>query len=331
VTFRTRAKTIALLAISAVSAVSARSGAPKAVVPVARFEFGEVLSGAVVECDFIVKNEGGAPLVIQRVAMTAPLVVTRMSREVAPGAEGTIHFRLDTANLAGTFRGVIVVFLNDPALPEASLAFEGTVVPAIEVSPLPGFFVAGLRGRGGQKAIEIVNHESEPLQLEKVEHLTERFTTQLETLEPGRRYRLTLHLRPDGPGGKSTGTILLRTSSKTQPHVQVAANTYLYERVHTFPDVADFGTLRTGEVGGAAVTLMVYQEGGSDFEVKVSTDLPALRVRYERGPRGDRYQATITLQQDMVHPGPFTGTVTIETNDPGFKTLSVPVQGTVVP
>ena len=215
-TFRTRAKTIALLAISAVSAVSARSGAPKAVVPVARFEFGEVLSGAVVECDFIVKNEGGAPLVIQRVAMTAPLVVTRMSREVAPGAEGTIHFRLDTANLAGTFRGVIVVFLNDPALPEASLAFEGTVVPAIEVSPLPGFFVAGLRGRGGQKAIEIVNHESEPLQLEKVEHLTERFTTQLETLEPGRRYRLTLHLRPDGPGGKSTGTILLRTSSKTQ-------------------------------------------------------------------------------------------------------------------
>src|SRR6516165_3323960 len=49
--------------------------------------------------DFIVKNEGGAPLVIQRVAMTAPLVVTRMSREVAPGAEGTIHFRLDTANL----------------------------------------------------------------------------------------------------------------------------------------------------------------------------------------------------------------------------------------
>src|SRR5262249_50730959 len=144
-------------------------------------------------------------------------------------------------------------------------------------------------------------------------------------------YRLTLHLKPDGPGGKSTGTILLRTSSKTQPQVKVAANTYLYERVRTFPDVADFGTLRLGEVGEATVTLMVYQEGGSDFEVKVSTDLPALRVRCERGPRGARYQATINLQQDMAHPGPFTGTVTIETNDPGFKTLNVPVQGTVVP
>jgi len=58
-------------------------------------------------------------------------------------------------------------------------------VPAVELSPRPAFYVAGLRGRGGQAAIEIVNHESEPLQIERIENPTERFTTQLETLEPG--------------------------------------------------------------------------------------------------------------------------------------------------
>jgi len=137
------------------------------------------------EHDFVVSNEGSAPLVIQKVAMTTPLLVTRETHEVAPGTEGTIHFKLDTANLAGKFQGAIVVFLNDPALPQAPLAFEGTIVPAVELSPRPAFYVAGLRGRGGQAAIEIVNHESEPLQIERIENPTERFTTQLETLEPG--------------------------------------------------------------------------------------------------------------------------------------------------
>jgi len=160
---------------------------------------------------------------------------------LAPGTEGTIHFKLDTVNLAGKFQGAIVVFLNDPALPQAPLAFEGTIVPAVELSPRPAFYVAGLRGRGGQAAIEIVNHESEPLQIERIENPTERFTTQLETLEPGQHYRLTLNLKPDN--------ILIATSSKRAPTLKVAANTYLFERVRTFLDVVDFGTVRANDPG----------------------------------------------------------------------------------
>ena len=214
---------------------------------------------------------------------------------MAPGTEGTIHFKLDTANLAGKFQGAIVVFLNDPALPQAPLAFEGTIVPAVELSPTPAFYVAGLRGRGGQAAIEIVNHESEPLQIERIENPTERFTTQLETLEPGQHYRLTLNLKPDGPGGRSTDNILIATSSKRAPTLKVAANTYLFERVRTFLDVVDFGTVRANDPGRTPQTLMIYQADGSDFQVKVSTDAPALLLKSERGPKGDRYQVTVSL------------------------------------
>jgi hypothetical protein len=121
------------------------------------------------------------------------------------------------------------------------------------------FFVAGSRGWGGQAAIEVANHESEPLRIEKVEHPTERFATQLETLEPGQRYRLTLNLKPDGPGGRSTDTILLQTSSKKLPELKVDANTYLFERVRTFPDGVDFGTVRAGDADIAPQTLMIYQ------------------------------------------------------------------------
>lgn len=325
------ARVIVLLASSSLIALGAASEESKAVFPEARFEFGEVMSGAVVEHDFVVRNEGSAPLAIQKVSMTTPLLVTRMTHEVAPGAEGTIHFKLDTANLVGKFQGAILVYLNDPDSPQAVLAFEGKVVPAIELSPIGAFFVAGLRGRGSRAAIEIVNHESEPLRIERVEHPPERFTTQLETLDPGQRYRLTLNLRPNGPAGRATNTILIGTSSKRMPVLKVDANTYLYEKVRTFPDVVDFGTLRASDADrAAALTLMIYQEGGSDFQAKLSSDVPALRLKCERGPNGDRYQATVSLIGDNLSVGAITGSIFIQTNDPQFPKFRIPVSGWIL-
>lgn len=304
---------------------------PKAFFPEEGFDFGRVLSGTAVEHDFIVRNTGSLPLLIQKVTMTTPLLATEMPAEVAPGAEGRIRFKLKTTNLSGNFDGAIVVFLNDATLPQASLSFTGDIVPPIELSPAPAFFVAGQRGHGGRAAIEIVNHESEPLEIEKIEHPTERFTTELETLERGQRYRLTLTLKPDGPGEKAADAILITTSSKKMPVLKVDANTYLYERVHTFPDVIDLGTLRVGGSNGMALTLMIYQEGGVDFQLKLSTDVSALSLKWERGPKGDRYQAKIGLITEKIRVGTINGSIFIDTNDPEFPRITLPVYGRVEP
>jgi len=306
------------------------SKGPKAVFSEARFEFGEALSGAAIEHDFVLHNQGSAPMLIQKVSMTTPLLVTQMPHEVAPGAEGRIHFKLETANLEGEFEGAILVFLNDPALPQASLTFSGRVVPAIQLSPMPAFFVAGQRGRGNRAAIEIVNHEPEPLRIEKVEHPTERYTTELQTLKRGQRYRLTLTLNPNGPGGKTTDPMRVRTARKRLPVPNVDATRYLYERVHTFPDVVDFGTWRAAEAGGAAMTLMIHQEGGSGFRVQLSSDVPGLSLKWERGPKGDRYQAEISLIFEKTRVGPISGSIFIDTNDREFPRVVVPVSGQIV-
>jgi hypothetical protein len=129
----------------------------------------------------------------------------------------------------------------------------------------------GLRGRANQSSIEIINHAPERLRIEKVEHPADRFTTALEAVEPGQRYRLTLALKPDGPGGRSTETILLTTSSKTLPLLNLPANTYLHERVYTFPEAIDLGAIpiaairrNPGVLEQMAHTLMIYQVGGSE-------------------------------------------------------------------
>jgi hypothetical protein len=100
-------------------------------------------------------------------------------------ALGAAHTTPTSADVNGRFEGTILVSLSDPAQPQARLSFSGHVIPAIELLPRPAFFVAGQRGQGNRGSIEIVNHESFPLTVEKVEHPAGRFTTNLETLERG--------------------------------------------------------------------------------------------------------------------------------------------------
>jgi hypothetical protein len=301
-----------------------------AVVPETLFDFGEIMAGTKVENDFVIKNPGATPIVIRNVSMTPPLVVTRMPSALAAGAEGTIHIALDSTTLAGRFEGALWVVLDRPGSP-AMLTVAGRITPSIELSPMRAFFVAGRRGLGGRGAIEIINHEPVPLILNQIEHSRERFTTEVETLDPGQRYRLTLTLKPDGPSGRAIDTIRIGTSSKIMPRLIVGANTYLYDRVHTSPEVLDFGTVRAADAGREELTLMVYREGGSDFRVKLSTDAPGVALKYERGPNGDRYQATISLMEERVQPGPLEGMISIETNDSEFGRLAVPIRGVILP
>lgn len=327
------------LFVCALSSISVAAGAeaPKAVFRETRFDFGRAMYGSVVEHDFRVKNEGSSTLKIEKASMTPPLLVTRMPRELAPGGEGLIHFKLDTAALGGPFKGQITIFLNDPDLREAGLSFEGVVIPPVEVSPLPAFFVSSLRGKEASSSVEIINHEPQLLRIAKIEHRTERFTTVLETLQPGQRYKLTLILKPDGPSGRKTEPITVETSSEAQPTLEITANTFLHERVYTFPDSVDFGAIpisqirkNPGLLSMLAQTLMVYREGGSDFRATLRTDLPAVKLKWERGPKGNRYQATIAVDPDKVHVGPYKGLLLIDTNDPAFLKLTVPISGEIL-
>lgn len=335
ITFFRRAVSFLLLFAPLSAALPA--DAPKAVFSEARFAFGKVMKGTAIEHEFVLRNEGGSALRILGVRATAPLLLGRMPAHIEPKAEVRLRAQLDTSKLSGPFEGQILISLNDPALPEARLVFEGRVVPPIELSPRPAFFVAARRGERRQTAIEIINHEPESLRINSVEHPKERFATNLETVEEGRRYRLSLILNPYGPGGKKTENILIKTSSRTMPLLNIPANTYLRERVYTFPDEVDLGSLRLADIKAqpdllqkTAQTLMVYQWGGSDFRVNLRSDLPVLDLKCERGPKGDRYQATITLIGEKLQAGPIKGSIIIETNDPKFPSLTVPVTGFIL-
>jgi hypothetical protein len=327
---------IAFLLLPVAASAVLAADAPRAVFSETHFSFDTVMQGTPLQYDCTLKNEGQAPLKIATDSITDPLVLGQFPVRIAPGDEVVLRVRLDTTKLNGRFEGRVVLSLNDPALTEATLIVEGTVAPPVELLPPPVLFVSGQRGSRRQSTIEIVNHEPARLRILSVEHSVDRFTTRLETVEDGGHYQLILTLNPDGPAGRKTETIRIRTSSRLRPVIEFPVNTYLRERVYAFPEEMDLGAFRLADIAArpdllqdAAQTLTVYQSGGTDFRIRIRTELPMLEFRTERGPNGDRYQSTVILIGDKLRAGAICGSIVVETNDPDVPILRIPVHGKI--
>jgi len=312
----------------------AAAAQPRLVAPATSVDLGTVRPGQPAHRVVLLKNVGSDAVRLLGIQLSRGLVLARGPATIPPGGEVGLSLGLDTDHVVGDYRGTVVVNTTDPFHRELTLHVTARVVPNVEVRPRPAVFVVGQRGASKEVAVEVVNRDVAPLEVVSVEHPTERFTTRLDTVEAGQRYRLTVVLRPDGPGGRHTDAIVVHTTSPTQPTVRIAANTHLRESVYTFPDEVDLGALSVGELRDTpglaarlAQTLMVYQPGGGDFLATFESDLSFLAVAAERGSKGDRWQATLTLDPSKLATGPVRGSVIITTNDPKVPVLRVPVTG----
>jgi hypothetical protein len=298
----------AAFAAFAFSAIAHAAQSPAAITTHA---FGTVSQGELVEHDFVLANESDAAMRITGVQLSPPLTLARMPAVVPPYGQVTLKVKLDTSKVHGEYEGLVRVALGGD---ERVFSLDGRIVAPIEVLPRPAFFIATTKGTAKSSSLEIVNRESAPVTLELPPGAP--FDAKLETVEPGRRFRLSVSVPENAQAGRMSQRLELKTSSARSPVLRIAVNTMVRERVYTFPDSVDLGA-------GGAQTLMVYQTGGHDFAVETRTDVPGLSVAAERGPQGDRVQLTI----DAAQPGPVHGTLYVRTNDPEFPELKVPVVG----
>jgi hypothetical protein len=259
-----------------------------------------------------------------------------MTQRIDPGETGSVSVRLESPEEKGDFKSPVVInFANDKSR-QTVFWVTGKIAPPIEFEPFAAFYVATQRGESKQASIDIFNHDNEPLEILRMENPGARFTTELETLEPGRHYRLSLTLSGDGPAGKQQDTITLVTSSRRHPFLEIKANTDIKERVYTFPDVVDFGRIqpyalksRPQMISFLTQTLMVYQVGGKDFQIAVSTDVPFVQLSPAQSTMKDRYQIEVTVIPEKLESGEVNGSIVVMTNDPEFPRLTIPVKAIV--
>jgi hypothetical protein len=279
-------------------------------------------------------NNGPDTIQVARIAVTEPLQVAKVLSKIPPRQGGQLVVSLGTPRELGDYEGAIEITFKNKELAPMRLTFVGKITPAIDVRPLPAFFVATTRGRTNGASLEIVNQDVEPLQINEIQSASSRYTLNLAALDKGRRYRLELAMRADAKPGRETENITLLTSSKKQPRVLIQANTLVHERVYAFPEAIDLGAINQSDLKSNPgltnlinQTLMIYQEGGKDFRAEATTDLGALNLGVERSTLNDRSEIHLQVVVTKLAPGPIKGSIRINTNDPEFPQLNVPVTG----
>jgi len=118
------------------SAALAQGQKPRAVFRETSHDFGKVKQGDVVDHEFVFKNEGGAPLVIEKVETTCGCTAALVSdKTIAPGREGRIKTTFDTRGYAGRLSRYIYLISNDGLDPrrELSLVADIQVPPAARI------------------------------------------------------------------------------------------------------------------------------------------------------------------------------------------------------
>jgi hypothetical protein len=285
---------------------------------------------------FTFYNDSSETIQVARIAVTDPLQVVKVLSKIPPGQNGQLAVSLGTPRQLGDYQGAIEITFRNKDLAPLRLSFTGKITPAIEVRPLPAFFVATTRGRTNGASLEIINQDVEPLKINEIQSPSSIYTVNLMPLEQGRRYRLDLVMRPGAKPGRQTENITLLTSSKKQPRLVIQANTLVHERVYAFPESIDLGVINQSELKSNPAltnlinqTLMIYQEGGKALQATAMTDLNVLKLGVERSKLDDRCEVHVEVAVNNLAPGPVNGFIQIKTNDPDFPELDVPVTGIV--
>ncbi len=297
------------------------------------FEF-RVVADEPVSHAFYFTNFTTETLQITNVSVTEPIAFQSATAKVLPGEVGRVTFGMTEPRIAGDYEGHLELLFKNKLVSNVVYAVNGRFVPAIEITPLPAFFIATQKGQTKSAALEIFNRTSEPIKILKAESDSKRFDVTLTTIVEGEYYALTLDMNTNAAPGRVTESITITTSSPKKPTFKIMANTLVREKVYTFPESLDFGQidlkqLKTNQQLAELLsqTFMIYQHEGTNFTVTAETKIPFLKLTVERGESNDRYQLRVDVDVEKFSMGAVNGSIMLKTNDKEFSQLEIPVRG----
>lgn len=189
--------------------------APHLVVDAPRYDFGTVMQGEKVEHNFSFRNAGDEPLLIDKVksscSCTASLV---SSKEIPPGASGTIQAVFDSTRFHGRIHKTIFLYSNDPQQPNSEFLLEGEVLQPVQMVPsLLNFGVVGANEEK-QMVLRVKNASSQPLQVvnARTSNPVIRVDWSAVELKPDEETTMTVTVQPAANMLSISGSVLIRTS-----------------------------------------------------------------------------------------------------------------------
>ena len=307
--------------------------APRAVFVEKTFNFGNVKQGVEVTHKFQVKNEGTAPLLLDRIDFDLPGLTAKFKAEIPPGGEGFIQVDWNTTSFFGPVDLEAKLSSNDPAKPKFTFTLSGSVDPVIEVDPMWGAYIALYPDEKKEKTLRIINHEEQPLEISSLEKQGTHFTASLKEVQPGKSYDLTITVPAGTPLGRYEEALLLHTNHPKFSEVPVGVNVLVMRDLHAFPESVDFKGIdlsilkQNPKLIDNLFENVIVENRRGDFEIKgIQTDVPFVKItQAPPSGRSSRFKLDIQVLKEKLAPGKISGSIRVATDVKESPEITIPV------
>lgn len=311
---------------------------PKAVIPQPIADLAPVPKGETIKHDFVIKNEGDAPLEITSVRPACGCTIADYDKVIPPGGTGKIHTELDTSNMnAGGTAKTVSVFTSDPANPRFELTLMARVENYLVFNP---GFARYTRGHGFEPmplSQLLYSPDFGELTISKIESpwpflkVDYREAKQEERRGEGqgKEFVLTTTLAYDeAPVGPLNGTVLVHTNHPKQPIGRLPVSGFVRPRVAVTPPIADFGDVDLSQP--ATARFLVNNFAPEKLKVtSVEQGLEGGSVSFSTAEEGKKYYVELKLPTNLPK-GPFASEIKIHTDSPKEPVITVQVKGKVI-
>lgn len=331
----------AILALCAVLLVTttllAQAGKPKAVPVEPIKDVGIVPKGDKAVHDFVIRNEGDAPLQITDVKASCGCTVVNYDKVIAPGQTGKIHAEIDSTTFNGPIAKSVTVFTNDPENAQINLTVRAKIEPFIQAKPGYARYIT-VQGeeKTGTISQTIWAADGTDFNVEKVESPFPFMTATFREAKPeertadatGKQWRIEMTLSNDAPVGALADHVRITTTHPKQKLVTIPISGFVRPVIAVTPNVADFGQIELREP--LIRTINVRNFATEPIKITgVEGNLPGVKTAIEPLQDGREYQVRVTLSPGMAK-GPFNGKLTLRTDSQKRPTIEVEMHGTVI-
>jgi len=211
-----------LLALIILTTVSAPVLAgPRAEVPEAVHDFGEVFEDQELRHTFIIRNTGDAPLVIKDIDPDCACTAADYDRSIPPGGQGNIILTIAPFSVLKQFAKHTEVLVNDPERSKITLTMKGWGKPTIEIQPHHIIRFQGDPGGDHRARIRFISHLNIPWEISGATTNIPQFIEFTLTPEvPGKIYVLEVKNK-SREASRYQGKIELSTNAMRRPKLVV--------------------------------------------------------------------------------------------------------------
>ncbi len=320
---------------------------PKAVMAVARFEFGEMPLGSTRSHPFVIKNEGDAPLKLEKGPLQCKCTMPALKdKEIPPGGEAEILLEWKPVGVQAGFEKEAIIWTNDPANSRLSLQISGDVVTDDFWEPTESFQADQLR-QGQEKTFTgyIMSRTREDLKIERVDQVKNSVKVEYQPADEALLkekdakcgYVFNVTIPPGDDIALIRETITVTVNSPTNTHImwqvvgsRVGPINIIGSGWYAEKQLVQLGHFRAAEGTEKKFSLFLMDRAEQDLaltDVKVDGPVQVSLVKDEKwaGKTNDRYFLTVKYE-----PGGAIGVrnsetplpVTISTNHPKIPTIN---------